>query len=344
MSQINLAIDNVRASVIVAAHHSDIWLPQCLDSLAQTVGTLFRVLIVDNGKNSKLQISRAGSASRIRILVSPCRMAFAEANNFALVNGGLDGEFVCFLNQDTISREDWLSACLTIMKNDENVGAVIPLIENYDGTAWDEAFLTCSRAAPELYDRVSQGVNAHFDDLPSFIEVPEITAAAMVVRTEALLKAGPFDPIYGSYYEDYDLCRRISSVGYKVGICTRGRVGHFGGSATTNRQAFLRRARWIARNRVIYAARWKWKSRIGGLVRYITWEMPRNAARAALGRSAIPFQAFLRAHLDLVSILPRLLSAHRDKLAWSCYLRDIGWLAVVEQRSVQTSQTSSATR
>ncbi|MBC7351517.1 MAG: glycosyltransferase [Thermogutta sp.] len=328
--------------VIIVAHNSGRWLGSCLKSLDTVHGTA-SVLLIDNGENEGIT-ETTGTYRDLLTLKTRHPLPFSEANNFALVNGGLDGEYVCFLNQDTISREDWLSACMAVMKNDEQIGAVIPLIENYDGTAWDEAFLTCSRAAPELYDRVSQGVNARFDDLPDFIEVPEITAAAMVVRTEALLKAGPFDPIYGSYYEDYDLCRRIASAGYRVGICTRGRVGHFGGSATTDRRAALRRARWIARNRVIYAARWKWKSRIGGFLKYISWEMPRNAARAALGRSSIPFRAFLRGHLDLVSILPRLLSAHRDKLAWSCYLRDIGWLAVVEQRSVQTSQTSSATR
>ncbi|ASV74968.1 glycosyl transferase [Thermogutta terrifontis] len=330
-------------TVIVAAHQGDPWLKCCLESLEVVSSADSKIMIVDNGGNEKL-LELVNATEDLSTIATPWTMPFSEANNFALINGGMDSEYICFLNQDTVSREDWLSACLDVMKQDEHIGAVIPLIENYDGTAWDEAFLTCSRADPALNARVREGLKVSVDDLPAFIEVPEITAAAMVVRTEALKKAGPFDPIYGSYYEDYDLCRRISSAGYKVGICTRARVGHFGGSATTNRQAFLRRARWIARNRIIYAARWKWKSRIGGFLKYISWEMPRNAARAALGRSAIPFRAFLRAHLDLVSILPRLLSAHRDKLAWSCYLRDIGWLAVVEQRSVQTSQTSSATR
>lgn len=282
------------------------------------------VVLIDNGENEGIG-ETSDTYPYVLTLKTAYTLPFSEANNFALVNGGLDGEFVCFLNQDTISREDWLSACLTIMKNDENVGAVIPLIENYDGTAWDEAFLTCSRAAPELYDRVSQGVNAHFDDLPSFIEVPEITAAAMVVRTEALLKAGPFDPIYGSYYEDYDLCRRISSAGYKVGICTQGRVGHFGGSVTTDRQAYLRRARWITRNRVIYAARWQWKNRRLGLFRYLLLTMPRNGLRAFFGRSQTPFRAFVAAHGDLLGLLPRLASIERDRREWEKYLATIGW-------------------
>jgi GT2 family glycosyltransferase len=267
-------------------------------------------------------------------------MPFSEANNYALINGGMGSEYVCFLNQDTISREDWLSACLEVMNQDEQIGAVIPLIENYEGTAWDEAFVTCARANPDLYARVQQGVEVSFHHLPAFIEVPEITAAAMVVRTEALKKAGPFDPIYGSYYEDYDLCRRIAAAGYKVGICTRGRVGHYGGSVTTDKKAYRRRARWICRNRVIYAARWKWSRRSVGFVRYIIWEAPRNLARSVVGRSSIPLRSFLQAHFNLVPLLPRLISERRDRSAWQKYLREIGWPSVIEQTAVGVPQAA----
>lgn len=279
---------------------------------------------MDNGGNSCIE-SLDLTGFDAGILQCPRPLGFAEANNLALLQGGLESEFVCFLNQDTLSREDWLGACLEVLRGDESVGAVMPLIENYEGTAWDEAFLTCCRAAPELHGRVGQGVYVRFDALPAFIEVPEITAAAMVVRTETLLKAGPFDPIYGSYYEDYDLCRRIARAGYKVGICTRGRVGHFGGSVTTDRRTYMRRARWIVRNRVIYAARWKWNHRALGLIMYLLRQMPWNLARSALGRSQIPLPAFLAAHRDLVPILPRVFSKRLDQAAWHQYLNKIGW-------------------
>jgi GT2 family glycosyltransferase len=260
-----------------------------------------------------------------KVLRPPRPMGFAEVNNFALRHIEFDTEAVCFLNQDTVTRQAWLHACLDCLEADATLGAVMPLIENYDGTGWDEAFLTCAKASPGLYAALQQGVGACVEHLPPFIAVPEITAAAMVVRTEALVKAGPFDPIYGSYYEDYDLCRRISAVGYKVGICTRGRVGHYGGSVTTDQRAYLRRARWIARNRVIYAARWKWGNRPWGLVRYFAVELPRNLARSALGRSNIPLRAFLHAQLDLLRQAPRLASARRDQRQWHNYLKNLGW-------------------
>jgi GT2 family glycosyltransferase len=206
----------------------------------------------------------------------------------------------------------------------------MPLITNYDGTAWDEAFLTCAKADRKLASRLQQGLHADLSDLPEFIPVPEITAAAMVIRKEALLKAGPFDPIYGSYYEDYDLCRRIARAGYQVGICTRGRVGHYGGSVTTDRAAYCRRARWITRNRVIYAARWKWSNRPLGLLWYLALEMPRNLARSVLGRSNVPLVSFLKAHWDLVQLFPRLISERFDGHLWERYLRSLPWPAVDE--------------
>lgn len=311
-------------AIVIVAYHGDKWLPACVASLRESLGHRVRLMLVDNAGNTcidKLDLTGFDAT----VLRCPRPMGFAEANNFALVHGGMKSEFVCFLNQDTVSREDWLSACLGVMQENETVGAVMPLIENYDGTGWDEAFMTCARAAPLVYDCVRQGIAASFEDLPAFVEVPEITAAAMVARTEALRKAGPFDPIFGSYYEDYDLCRRVAAAGYKVGICTRGRVGHFGGSVTTDRKAHIRRARWLTRNRVIYAARWKWNNRPLGLLRYLAIDFPRNLLRSALGRSNIPLQAYCLGHLDLIKLLPRLLSARNDRAHFEGYRRSIGF-------------------
>ncbi len=314
-------------ALVLVAYHADRWIGPCLDSLHLACDYGRQLILVDNGGNSRLESYSA--LSNIEILTTPSNLGFAEANNYALVHGNILAEAVCFLNQDTLSRSGWLEACLACLQEDPAVGAVMPMIENYEATDWDAAFRTCCKAEPRLWARVQEGVNAGFDDFPPFVAVPEITAAAMMVRRDALLKAGPFDPIYGSYYEDYDLCRRIAAAGYKVGICTRGRVGHFGGSVTTSGRAYRRRARWIARNRVIYAARWKWRNRPLGLSHYMFLSFPRNLARSALGRSRVPFSAFVAAHKDLVPLMPRLVSANLDRVAWRRYLNKLAWPTAV---------------
>lgn len=313
--------------IVLVAYHSDPWIEPCLDSLREACRGDWRVILVDNGGNTRLAPYAAWP--NVTLLQTPRSLGFAEANNFALVQGDIRGEAVCFLNQDTVSGPGWLDACVALMKRQPDIGAVMPLITDYGGTAWDEAFRTCARASRELSARLEQGVTAELSDLPPFVPVPEITAAAMVVRTAALAQAGPFDPIYGSYYEDYDLCRRIAAAGYAVGICTRGRIGHYGGSVTTDRAAYLRRARWITRNRVIYAARWQWKNRPWGLLRYLLMTMPRNGLRSLLGRSQIPFRAFLAGHGDLAKVGHRLCSATADRAAWQRYLQRLEWDKVV---------------
>ena len=312
------------AAVVIPLHQGIIWIANALNSL-RTHCRRCLIFLVDNGGQDSESVASIGEPGVVNVLTAPRTLPFAEVNNLALLNGCLNVAYVCFLNQDTISRSPWLDACVECLERRPEVGAVMPLITNYDGTAWDEAFFTCAKASPELVARLQEGVSAELRDLPDFIPVPEITAAAMVVRREALLQAGPFDPIYGSYYEDYDLCRRIARAGYAVGICTRGYVGHYGGSATNDRGAFYRRARWIARNRVIYAARWKWRSRPVGLLRYLTMEMPWNFARSALGRSNIPLSAFVKAQLDLLKLLPRLVSRRLDEYLWQKYLRSLPW-------------------
>ncbi|HPU08044.1 MAG TPA: glycosyltransferase, partial [Thermogutta sp.] len=182
-------------SLILVAYHGDRWIERCLRSLAEGNNGDWRVILVDNGGNSDLPgLVRRFAPGRVELLISPGWLPFAEANNFALLHGGLDSEFVCFLNQDTVSRPGWLDACLACLDESPTAGAVMPLIENYEGTGWDAAFLTCARAAPPLAARLEAGPGANLADLPRFLAVPEVTAAAMVVRTEALLRAGPFDP------------------------------------------------------------------------------------------------------------------------------------------------------
>ncbi len=333
----------MKTAVVLIAYHADRWIGPCLQSLVESTAGDWQGVLVDNGGNNGLaSLVRQIAPQRVKLLASPGRLPFAEANNFALVHGGLDAEYVCFLNQDTVSEPGWLESCVDLMNRQRHVGAVMPLITNYEATAWDAAFQACARATPELATRLAEGVTADFDDLPEFIAVPEVTAAAMVVRTEALIKAGPFDPIYGSYYEDYDLCRRTAAAGYEVGICPRGRIRHYGGSVTTDRRAYRRRARLICRNRVIYAARWKWKNRARGFLRYLWLTMPRNAVRSLLGRSQTPMRAFVAAQGDLVRLMPRLVSAGRDRNAWERYLAAIGWPGGREPTAVVSSSRAGA--
>ena len=182
--------------VVVVDYHGKRWLPDCLVTLRDATGDDCRIVFVDNGGNGDIARLGLDEESAV-VLTAPRRMGFAEANNFALQQVGLEAGAVCFLNQDTLSEPGWLAACLECLENNPNVGAVSPLLRNYDNTGWDPGFFDCARESAQLLELLNNQSGA--DD---FCEVPRVTAAAMIVRSDVLRQVGPFDPIYVSYYED----------------------------------------------------------------------------------------------------------------------------------------------
>jgi len=310
----------LRTSFIVVAYQSDQWLLECVQTLAASWNARDRLWIVDNSGNSRIE-QCTGLVPGTRVIQTPTTLGFAEANNFALLQGALDGEFVCLLNQDTLSGPGWIDACISAIERRSDVGAVSPLLKTWDGVDWDAGFAACVAESPQLSADLRSGVAAGPYD------VPRITAAAMLVRSDVLRRVGPFDPIFGSYYEDFDLCRRIREAGFRIEVCGQGVVRHFGGSTSTTTAARDRRTRQVLRNRAIARVREAGDRRIRAFLK-ILCSIPRNLLRGVVRTpSSQPVHAQLAAYFDLLRLAPRIMSAQRDSGIFDAYLREIGWPA-----------------
>ena len=163
-------------------------------------------------------------------------------------------------------------------------------------------------------------------DSASWFVTNHAPAPALFVRTDVLRAIGPFDPVFGSYYEDYDLCLRVRNAGYKIAFCQSGFIRHFSGSTTTTRERELKRMRQIIRNRVIYRLRASNTSRPLMTMRFFFNDLPRRLIRGLFNTpSSQPPTVTIKAYVDLLGILGRLISRQKDEASWQSYLEELGW-------------------
>lgn len=310
-------------SVILVAYHSDKWLPTCIDSLAEASASRLHLVLVDNAGNTLIDDLDL-SPFDAEVIQTPRPMGFAEANNYALSHASHLEQVVLFLNQDTVSRSAWIDACLDCFAQKETLGAVSPLIRTYEFRDWDPSFLACVDAE-ELSERPGAT-----EERPAWFQAKNAPAPALLVRTAVLRRTGPFDPVFGSYYEDYDLCRRIRLLGFVIGFCRSAEIGHYSGSTTDTREKERRRMQLLVRNRLLYRLREAGGPRLWGLLKHFAISFPRNLARGVVGTpSSQPPSVTLKAHADLLRLGGRLVSRRLDEQAWQAYLDEIGWVREV---------------
>ncbi len=164
------------------------------------------------------------------------------------------------------------------------------------------------------------------EDTEQLFITDHIPAPALLIKTDILMKTGPFDPIYGSYYEDYDLCRRVRELGYSVGFSSNSRIRHFSGGSTQTEKQERKRMRQIIRNRVIYQVRRNDEKRLKILFKFLINDFPRRLARGFLQTpSSQPPAVTIAAYLSLFKIFHRLVSSDIDKSYWQEYLHSINW-------------------
>ena len=307
-----------RCSVIVIAYHGKRWIGPCLESLTESFRGLHRVYVVDNSGNEGCIPTDLDNCA-YTLLETDRPLGFAEANNFALERLVEPTPYICFLNQDTLCRPGWLDACCRLLDDCPEAGVVSPMLYSF---GWDDLnpnFLSCMRASPQLMDDIRSQQLA-----PSY-PIRNVPAAAMVIRSSLLKEVGPFDPIFGSYYEDFDLCLRVRDTGREVRVCTEGEVAHYDFVTESHERTRRNRRRQmlVIRNRVIYDARESGPRRRLTLANHFLHLLPRQMLRSLLRRPGHkPLSSVIAGYVRTLPLLPRLAIDSKDRAAWDRIVAD----------------------
>ena len=117
------------------------------------------------------------------------------------------GEYLVFLNNDTIPLNGWLTALIEEVRTHSDVAVVGSKLLYEDGTI-QHAGVAFSREWFLPY-HIYRGFDAHAASVSRRRELDCVTAACMLVRREAFEEVGGFDEGYRNGFEDVDLCLKI---------------------------------------------------------------------------------------------------------------------------------------
>ncbi len=240
-----------RISIISVNYNGFALTAAMIDSLRRHVTTPLEIVVVDNGSARDEAALLRERYPDITVLRSDENLGFAGGNNLGIRTA--TGDCLLLLNNDTEVTDDTLHHLAETLDADPSIGAVCPKIRFW---APPQA-IQFAGYTPLTRITLRNGLigfgqpDDGFYDSPH--ETPYAHGAAMMVRREAVGKAGPMPEEYFLYYEELDWSERIREAGYRIVYDPRATVFHKE-SATTGQQSPLR-SYYLTRNRLLFARR-----------------------------------------------------------------------------------------
>jgi len=214
---------------------------ECLRSLKEcTRGNFYEVLVVDNGSTDRTpadcpDLGRELFGERFTYVRLENNINFGPACNLGASNAS--GEFLFFLNNDTLLTRGWCEPLLEVFRTDSRAVAASPLClfpdngrVQYLGIGYTGSLGVCH---PYFLFPGDHAV------LRRRRRPQALSAAALMIPARSFRDLGGFFPEYANGFEDMDLCCRIRRAGGRLAQENRSVVLHWA-SKTPGRNRFDR--------------------------------------------------------------------------------------------------------
>lgn len=213
-------------SVVIVSHNSAGEICPCLASIPREIDTCdVEIIVVDSRSADQTAALVQSKFSDVQVVALKENLGFGRSNNIGYEMSC--GEFVLFLNPDTVSNQEVYEHCLGRLREDSNIGVISPKLLTSTG----EMDLACRRSIPSIWDgfcravglakrfpraRLFSGYNLGFLPDDGTYDVGAVNGAFMMCPRRALLRFGVFDEQFFMYGDDLDLCYRCQQAGYRV--------------------------------------------------------------------------------------------------------------------------------
>jgi GT2 family glycosyltransferase/glycosyltransferase involved in cell wall biosynthesis len=195
-------------SIVICTYNRASYLERCLESLKKQTYLQFEIIVV-NGPSTDETDRVLAKYPEIKIIRQEKLNGLSFARNLGIKE--CEGKIVAFIDDDALADENWIKY-LVEGYVDESVGGVGGLVKSPEE----------SNMPPIQFDRgiinkwaIPTAIRKENDELKEN-EFPIIMGTNSSFRKDILNEVNCFDPYFGYYHDESDLCVRIIKKGYKI--------------------------------------------------------------------------------------------------------------------------------
>jgi GT2 family glycosyltransferase len=207
------------------------------------------IIVIDNNSSDGSKEYLPQKFTGVKFIFNDANLGFAKAcNQGSKISSG---NYILFLNPDTILSETCLKDCISFFEAHTDAGAVgVKMLDEKGNflkeskrglpspsTSFYKLFgLTAMLPGSKTFARYYQGHLQENENNP----VDVLSGAFIMIKKEVFEKVNGFDESFFMYGEDIDLSLRITQLGYKNYYLGKISVTHLKGGSTTYNYKYVR--------------------------------------------------------------------------------------------------------
>lgn len=235
----------INLSIIIVNYNVKKELFECLSSIYNSKTRVsFEIIVVDNSETKEAQKDLDSKFPKARYIKTSKNLGYGAGNNLGVKQA--KGKYLFILNPDTKFYSGSFSKVIDLFEKNKKIGIIAPLLldkKNIPYKLQGTRDLDPKRAIFSLSFLVKLfPVNKFYKDYYMLgwdknqdKDVDVAPGTALIIRKDIFEKIDGFDEKFFLFFEEFDLCRRVKKLGYKILISPDLKFIHlWGGSMKKN--------------------------------------------------------------------------------------------------------------
>ena len=186
-------------TVIITSFKSNDKIINCLKS----INNQCKVIVVENSNDTKIKQMIENQFNNVNCILSGANLGYGRANNLGLKN--VKTKYALILNPDATLEKSALENFLILVKQNLDFAIIGPMEQEKSKSI-------------SLIDKKND----------SLIKVENVKGFAMFLNLEQFEEVGFFDENFFIYFEEIDLCKRLSKLNKKIYLSSEIKINHLG--------------------------------------------------------------------------------------------------------------------